>query len=199
VTARAKAGEPKLRTAVEGGDFPKGFKPELVPDYAPANQYSAFLAAAEGVRATAGPAAVKAAFFQGHVELLGLTPEGKKATPAAPGTTDLVRVPPVVHTPFALGVMTGSSEAAIMTANPGLKASGPLPAKVHVPGCRYHRVVEAVEQSPGGGAPSAQQAESAEQIATQNGITVADLERANPGLNRRVPKAGEELLIPLRA
>ena len=31
------------------------------------------------------------------------------------------------------------------------------------------------------------------QVVTQNGITVADLERANRGLNRRVPQAGEEL------
>lgn len=197
-TIAAKAGDTRLRVAVEGGDFP-GFSPALVPDFVPRGQYEAFMAAAEEIRATAGPAAVKAAFFQGHVELLGLTPEGKRSEPAAPGSQDVVKVPPVVHTPFALGVMTGSSAEAIIAANPGLKPKGPLPALVRVPGCRYHRVVEAVEKDPATGAASDRQAESAEQIATQNGVTVADLERANPGLNRRVPKAGEELLIPLRA
>ena len=110
-----------------------------------------------------------------------------------------MKVPPVVHTPFALGVMTGSSADAILAANPGLKPNGPLPALVRVPGCRYHRVVEAVERDPATAAVSDRAVESAEQIATQNGVTVADLERANPGLNRRVPKAGEDLLIPLRA
>ena len=141
---------------------------------------------------------MRAAFFQGHVELLGLTPEGKKTAPAVAGNDDLVKVPPVVHTPHALAVLTGSSADAIMAANPGLPVEGPLPAKLHVPGCRYHRVVEAVEKCAARPAsPADRQAESIEQIATQNGVSVGDLERANPGLNRRVPKAGEELLIPV--
>ncbi len=202
VTAAAKGGDATIRIGVEGGDFPKGFSPDLIPDYAPADQYAEFLKNAEGVRdalGAGGPAAVHAAFFQGHVELLGLTPEGKRAAPAAAGSDDLVTVPHVIHTPFALAVMTGSSPDAIMAANPGLKPNGPLPAKVHVPGCRYHRVAEAVEREPGGGKVVDRQGERAEQIAEQNGITVADLERANPGLNKRVPKAGEELLIPVRS
>ena len=97
---------------------------------------------------------MRAAFFQGHVELLGLTPEGKKTAPAVAGNDDLVKVPPVVHTPHALAVLTGSSADTIMAANPGLPVKGPLPAKLHVPGCRYHRVVEAVEKAP---APASRQ------------------------------------------
>jgi hypothetical protein len=199
-TAAAKGGDARIRIAVEGGDYPKGFSPSLIPDYAPAKQYAEFVTAAKGVRdalGAGGPAAVKAAFFQGHVELIGLTPDGTLAKPASARDEDLVRVPPVVHTPFALAVMTGSSPEAIIAANPKLRPDGPLPKLVHVPGCRYHKVVEAVEAEPGPGAKAARQAETTEQVATQNGVTVADLERANPGLNRRVPVAGEELLVPV--
>jgi hypothetical protein len=95
---------------------------------------------------------------------------------------------------MGLAVMTGSSPDAIIAANPGLPPNGPLPATVHVPGCRYHRVIEASDEATG-----EKVTESTAQIATQNGVTVADLERANPGLNLRVPKVGEELLIPLRS
>ena len=35
VTAAAKAGDAKIRIGVEGGDFPKGFSPSLIPEYAP--------------------------------------------------------------------------------------------------------------------------------------------------------------------
>jgi hypothetical protein len=194
VTAAAKAGDAKIRIGVEGGDFPKGFSPSLIPEYAPAKQYAAFLANAEQIRATVGDGNVKGAYFGGHVELLGLTTQGEPATPAAEGTADLVRVPPVVHTPMGLAVMTGSSPEAIIAANPGLPPNGPLPAKLHVPGCRYHRVIDVSDEATG-----EKVVESTQQVATQNGVTVADLERANPGLNLRVPKVGEELLIPLRA
>ena len=35
VTAAAKGGDAKLRTAVEGGDFPDGFSPDLIPTTRP--------------------------------------------------------------------------------------------------------------------------------------------------------------------
>ena len=63
-TIAAKAGDTRLRVAVEGGDFP-GFSPALVPDFVPRGQYEAFMAAAEEIRATAGPAAVKAGVLPG--------------------------------------------------------------------------------------------------------------------------------------
>ncbi|MEA2310928.1 MAG: hypothetical protein QOE28_896, partial [Solirubrobacteraceae bacterium] len=198
VTAAAKGGDSKLRVAVEGGDFP-GFTPDLVPDYKPAPQYADFLKAAEGIRDAVGVANAKAAFFQGHVELLGLTTQGKQAPPAADGSDGMVKVPAAVSTPFALAVLTGADQAAITAANPGLPPNGPLPSRVRVPGTRYHRVVEAIQRDPDTDKTVARQGETGEEIAAQNGITLADLMRANPGLNRRVPKPGEELLIPVRA
>jgi hypothetical protein len=195
VTA-AQGGDAKIRIGVEGGDFP-GFTPDMVPDYKPAGQYAGFLANAEGIRDAVGPANVHAAFFQGHVELMGLTPKGTRAAPAT-GDQDVVRVPSSVHTPFALAVLTGAGQEDILAANPTLPPNGPLPAKVKVPGCRYHRVVQAVQRDPASDAVVDRQGESKEQIATQNGVTVADLERANPGHRRRTPVADEELLVPVR-
>ena len=82
----AKGGDSAMRIAVEGAD-PNGtpwpdFTPNLVPDYSPGS-YADYLLHAENIRAALGAAggenAVRAAFFQGHVELIGLQPSGAMA------------------------------------------------------------------------------------------------------------------------
>ncbi|GIE99656.1 eCIS core domain-containing protein [Paractinoplanes rishiriensis] len=194
-------GDTTLRGGVEGTDaggglFP-GFTADLVPDYSPGS-YAEYLAHAEGVRAALGGRgadAVRAAYFQGHVELIGLTPAGGQAPAADRSRDDLVTVPAWVQSVFALSVMTAAPEADILAANPGLAAAGPLPRQVHVPGCRQHTVVAATERSATGGVAD-RQVESRAEIAAQNGVTEPDLNRANPNRDWSALRAGDQILIP---
>jgi len=193
-------GDATLRAGVEGTDvagatFP-GFTADLVPDYDPGS-YAEYLAHAEGVRDALGGRgadAVQAAYFQGHVELIGLTPAGGQAAAADRSRDDLVTVPSWVQSVFALSVLTAAPEADILAANPGLPVTGPLPGHVHVPGCRQHTVVAATERTAVGVAD--RQVESRAEIADQNGVTEADLNRANPNRNWLALRAGDEILIP---
>ncbi|HEU5111133.1 MAG TPA: LysM domain-containing protein, partial [Micromonosporaceae bacterium] len=194
-------GDATLRGGVEGTDsagalFP-GFAADLVPDYDPGS-YADYLAHAEGVRDALGgrgPDAVRAAYFQGHVELIGLTPAGGQAPAADRSRDDLVTVPSWVQSVFALSVMTAAPEADILAANPGLASAGPLPRQVHVPGCRQHTVVAATERTAVGGVAD-RQVESRAEIAAQNGVTEADLNRANPNRDWLALRAGDQILIP---
>jgi hypothetical protein len=190
-------GDAALRIEVEGGDWP-GFDPAFVPDYDP-GEYRDYLEQAEAIEATVGTEGVRAAFFLGHVELIGLTPDGRTVDPSGPNAArevgpGAVVVPDEVTTVRGLSIMTGASEADIVGANSGLVA-GPLPASAHseglqVPGTSFHRVVAARDRR--GSA-----IETKEIIAEQHGITVAALVRANPHLNHREPREGEWLLIPV--
>jgi hypothetical protein len=194
-------GDATLRAGVEGTDaggalFP-GFAADLVPDYSPGS-YAEYLAHAEGVRDALGGRgrdAVRAAYFQGHVELIGLTPAGAQVPAADRSRDDLVTVPSWVQSVFALSVMTAAPEADILAANPGLAATGPLPRQVHVPGCRQHTVVAATERSATGGVAD-RQVESRAEIAAQNGVTEPDLNRANPNRNWLALRVGDQILIP---
>jgi hypothetical protein len=193
--------DPALRAGVEGTDplgglFP-GFAADMVPDY-DAGKYADYVSHAEnilGALGGGGAAAVRAAFFQGHVELIGLTKSGATAAPADHARDDLVTVPSSVRSVFALSVMTAAPEAAILGANPGLTHAGRLPPRVHVPGCRYHSVVAAEERRPGG-AVAGRKVETMTEIARQHGVTGADLVRANPGRESKPLKQGDQVLIP---
>lgn len=144
----AKAdGDATLRGEIEGTDgkgkpWP-GFDPDFVDDY-DAGAYASYAKRAKNIRKVVwgGENAVRAAFFQGHIELIGLAPTGKVA--AAP--------------------------------------VGPAAPK----GMRFHFVVA-----------SGKTVETADQIATQNGITVPDLKAANPGVDFTKLKAGANVLIPV--
>jgi peptidoglycan hydrolase-like protein with peptidoglycan-binding domain len=194
--ARADA-DPALRAGIEGtgadGELLPGFTPDLVPDHDKA--YEQDVRQALKVRAAAGADAVRAAYFQGHVELIGLTRGGDKAAPAPDGADDLVTVPPVVRSAAALAIMCGTYHAEVLAANPGLTAEGPLPPTVRVPGCRYHVVVAATEET-ATGAIRARRAEGRAEIAAQNGVTEDALDRANPGLHWHRLRAGDRVLIP---
>lgn len=196
----ALAGDKTVIIGVEGGDFP-GFDPKLVVPYAPAEQYKDFVRQAKQVRTDLGAGgenAVRAAFFQGHVEVMGLKPDGSPADPVPAGADQTVEVPSVIRSVTGLAVLTGQADGVIQAANPTVPPGGPLPARMVVPGVRHHLVVEAVERQAGTGRVRARKAESIEQIATQNGVSPGDISRANPQLNHRDPKAGERLLIPVR-
>jgi hypothetical protein len=187
-----------LRTEIEGADYGPP-PPGIIPNYNPGD-YAGYLQQAEAIRDNAiggaGRAnAVKAAYFQGHVEFLGLTPAGALAPPAAPGSADLITVPAGIPTLAALAVATGVPEAVIRQANPAL-GPGPLPAQLRIPGCRYHVVVEATPWHRGLGWRRDARVETRQQIATQNGVTPAALDLANPGLNWGGLHAGDRVLIP---
>jgi len=197
--AKADA-DPGLRGGVEGRDannklFPF-FTPDLVRDYT-SGQYAGHVGHVENIQAQVGPTAMRAAFFQGHVELIGLRPDGSEAPAQSRSSQDLVTVPPGVHSVFALSIMTGAPEALILASNPGLKSSGPLPGRVHVPGCHYQPVVEAVERERTTGRVVDRAPESKAQIARQNGVTLDALDRANPGVNFLKLLAGQLILIPV--
>ena len=185
-------GNVALRTEIEGGDF--GAPPAgIVPAYS-AGSYAEYLTRAENIRDTAigppgGENAVKAAFFQGHVEFLGLTPSGAEA-PARTGPPDQIAVPSGITTLSQLAAATGVSEAEIVAANSGFSPGDPLPAEMIVPGTREHIAVAAR------GFAGTIRVESKAQIAAQNGVTESDLERANPGVNWSALTEGQRILIP---
>lgn len=196
---KAKGGDPALLAGVEGTDssgapFP-GFNASFVPSF-DAGIYAEYLAGAEKIQAEVGSVAMRAAFFQGHVELAGLTPSGDIMAAPAPGSGEQITPPPGVTSVLALAVLTGSTSAAIIGANPGLKQDSALPMPIRVPGVRLHTVVKSDETSPTGAAVTTV-VETPAQIAAQNGVTEPALRRANPGRNWTTLKAGDRVLIPV--
>jgi hypothetical protein len=196
---KAQAGDPALQVGVEGADSAgkpwPGFSGSLVPNYSP-RAYAAYLASAEKVVSATSMEAAKASFFQGHVELIGLSPDGSMAPAVAPGSGELVTVPSGVTSVFALAVITNSTTAAILAANAGLKAADPLPATVRVPGVVTHTLVAAEELRPTGGA-IATVVEGPTQIGTQHGLAPDAIIRANPGKDWTKAKAGDRVIVPV--
>ena len=187
-----------LRIDVEGGDFP-GFNPDFVPVYDPGS-YADYLAQAESIVESVGIEAARAAFFLGHVELIGVNPDGSMVDPSGPDAAQevgpgAVDIPDNITSVTGVSIMTGASETDIVAANSDLTAGAPLPASAHsdgltIPGTSFHRVVAASDRR---GSAS----ETKELIARQHGITEAALVRANPHLNHRQPREGEWVLIPV--
>ena len=187
-----------LRIDVEGGDFP-GFTPDFVPDYDPGS-YADYLAQAESIVDSVGVEAARAAFFMGHVELIGVNPDGSMVDPSGPNAAQevgpgSVDIPDNITSVAGVSIMTGASEADIVAANSDLTAGSTLPASAHsdgltIPGTSFHRVVAASDRR-------GRASETKELIARQHGITEAALVRANPHLNHRQPREGEWVLIPV--
>jgi peptidoglycan hydrolase-like protein with peptidoglycan-binding domain len=192
--------DPTLRHEIEGGDVPE-FEARFVPDFDPGS-YANYLARAEAIVAQVGMDAARSAFFLGHVELIGLEPggDGEVIDPASPDASrhrgpERVVVPETISTVNGVSILTGASVADISSANAGISANGPLPPEAHtaglnVPGTKHHRVLAARSRTQ-------RATESKQDIATQHGITVAALVRANPNLNHREPREAEWLLIPV--
>jgi hypothetical protein len=175
-----------LRQEVEGAALPAP-PAGMIPAY-DSGAYLDNVTHAENIRDTVigpigGENAVRAAFFQGHIEYIGLTPGGGQIAPVA--ASDLITVPAGITTVAALATAADVAASVITSANPGVPAAGPLTLQMHVPGAREHRVVVA------GGV-----AETRDQITNQNGVTPAQLNRANPGLNWATLTVGQAILIP---
>lgn len=137
-----------------------------------------------------GDSSCRAAYFQGHVELLGLNPDGTAAA-APPAGTHTMQIPPGLHNVDELATATGISRAQLITDNTGIDTT--FPTSAVLTGCRIHVVVS-----------SGAAVEDRAMIAAQNGVSEADLARANPGIPRdattnRWPAlaAGATVLIPV--
>jgi hypothetical protein len=203
-----------VKLLVEGGTRPpRTFDSDVIPSYATPPDYAESLRKAEETRDSlrgpdrstgrcsaqrdgGGNNAVKAAYFQGHVELLGLSPTAAGAAGPTRSRPDEVAVPEGVTTIAALAVASGLPPAEITAANPGL-TDGAFPPTVRLPGCREHIVMGYSTA-----APVESVAETRGQIAAQNGVTEAALDRANPGITARGGwgslTAGTSILVPRR-
>jgi hypothetical protein len=176
----------QLRQEVEGGSYPP--PPAGMISKYDSGDYADNVRHAENIRDTViggagGENAVRAAFFQGHIEYIGLTPAGTPAAPVA--SSAQVTIPPAITTVAALARAANISAGDILGANPGVTAAGPLPRQLSLPGAREHRVVVA------GATP-----ETRAQIAAQNGVEESDLDRANPGIVWTSLTSGQSILIP---
>lgn len=199
IAAAEADADPALRQEVEGGDF-TGFDPRFVPDYS-AGEYADYVAQADKISAEVGPGALRAAFFLGHVEAIGLKPDGSMIDPAAPDAAQhlmpqTVTAHRTVSSVTGLSIVTGAPEDDIVAANSGLVRGGPLPAAAYttgltVPGTSHHRTLAVADRS-GGVA-----VETKAKIAVQHGVSEPALERANPELYHREPREGEWVLIPV--
>jgi hypothetical protein len=188
--AHANAG---LVQKVEGGNWAPPTTQALVGPYTTPDTYADNLAHVEHVANTApgGANAVRAAYFQGHVEMLGINPATGRFVTAAPVLVDpsLVSVPGGITTLADLADRSGVAAASIRAANPGIPAVG-LPPRVKLPGAREHRVAATVVSA--GVGPR----ETATQIAAQNGVSEAALKKANPTVNWAALVRGQRILIP---
>jgi len=183
---------PDLITRVEGGIFAPPTTPAMVGAYSTSPTYASDLAHVETVAKVVpgGDKAVRAAYFQGHIEMLGIDPvTGRFAvTPAAVVDPSRVNVPVGITTVADLAARSRVPENEVRSANPGIAA--PLPAQVRLPGAREH-VVAATRVVAGVGPR-----ETDQQIGAQNGVSLAALHRANPGVSWATLTLGQRILIP---
>ena len=199
IAAAQADADPTRRKDVEGGDL-TGFEARFVNDYDP-GEYADYLAHAENIQAEVGPDAVRAAFFLGHVEHIGLKPNGDMINTAAPDAKrflapEKVKIPSTVRSVGAVSILTGAPESDIVAANPGLPAAGALPSSAHttglvVPGTTHHRTLEIRDRA------GNVVVETRADIAVQHGVSEHSVQRANPTLNHREPRPGEWVLIPV--
>ncbi|MEV7004863.1 hypothetical protein [Streptosporangium sp. NPDC051022] len=129
---------------------------------------------AQRVENLVGPLSVEelaAVFFQGHVELIGLSPRGVELAPLPDGMRGSVTVPEGVTTVEELAERTGVARGTLLEANPGVEADD-LPPRMNVPGWWEHMLLVLPDGT----------RESPAQIAAQHGVTEQALRAANPGL-----------------
>ncbi|WP_433727397.1 eCIS core domain-containing protein [Actinoplanes sp. CA-051413] len=199
VLPRARAGDAEpLRRTVEGASSPPKPDATLIVNAVTPAQYALHRAQAERIRdggtppggsphAGVGEAGVRAAFFQGHVEFLGLARTGPQlATLPVAGAPVRTWIPAGIAGLDDLARRSGVPRPAIVRDNPGITDA--LPPTAVLAGCREHWVVAG---------------ETRAMIAAQHGVAQADLVRANPGIaldpaNAWPPlTAGQKILIPV--
>jgi peptidoglycan hydrolase-like protein with peptidoglycan-binding domain len=196
------AGDRALRQAVEGSFF---HEPVNAADYVAGsaidrrildNHYSS-MSQADAIAARVGEPNVRAAYFMGHVEAIGLGPSTRGAfpltglaswTPGTGGTPDRYPVPAGGETVQEVRDRTGVAEVKDATDRVWAEASHRFAAGtvLHLTGVRWHTAI--AEDTRG-------------QIATQHAIDQAALERANHltvAPPSTVVAVGTVLVIPVR-
>jgi hypothetical protein len=179
-------GDAPLRTRIEGAAYAYNSAVVIDHSYYPSKADATTMASQMGA---AGEANLRAAYFLGHTELLGLAGSGWSAAMRTDATKFVVpagglALPEIVRRTFV-------NETTILGANAGLTAGQTVAAAtvLNVPGISYHySVVDDTDDS----------------IARQHGITVAGLRQANPPDTRwesppgtKVKQtAGQKILIP---
>jgi hypothetical protein len=194
---RAGHREP-LRHVVEGALAPAHPDPSVAVNRTTPTEYADHRAEAERIRdgghpvggiphTGVGEPGVRAAYFEGHVEYLGLAPDGS-ALPGlrVAGTPVQVRIPGSIAGLDDLARRSGVPRATIEHDNPGI--TNALPPSAVLAKAREHVVVTG---------------ETRALIAAQHGVSEADLVRANPDIatdivtnNWPVLAAGTKILIP---
>ena len=170
--------------------------------YQTEKRYVSYRAAAESARAAlarrqgsdGAENAVRAAYFQGHVELIGIAPRGADGAEGPTSQQDTVTIPAGVSSIAALATASNVSAADLTRANPGL-TDARFPAqpqqtatlRLRVPGAREHLVI-----AQGG------TTETREIIARVHDVSIEKLNRANPGRNWSQLAAGDRVLVPKR-
>ena len=91
------------------------------------------------IRTQLGANAVRAAYFQGHIEFLGLA--ARRRARRAGGAADLCPCRAASRTLGQLATASGLTEADIRAANPKETFTGALPPRLGLPGARDHRIV----------------------------------------------------------
>jgi hypothetical protein len=189
--AVAAGADASRRTLIEGADHGAPSAAIIGGPYHPGD-YAGYLSHVENIQDHLGGAsigaanAMKAVFFQGHIEYLGFDHAGNPLTAPA-GPQDQITVPAALTTFAALASATNVTEADLRAANPG--AAEPLSGRLRAPGCREHRVVTASD-----GVQT--RAETQRVIATQHCVTEAALTAANPGVNFTRLVDGQIIIIP---
>jgi peptidoglycan hydrolase-like protein with peptidoglycan-binding domain len=196
------AGDRRLRQAVEGSFF---HEPVNTADYDAGsaidhqildNHYDS-MAQADAIATRVGEPNVRAAYFMGHVEAIGLGPSTRSEhslaglaswAPGTGGTPDRYPVPAGGETVQQVRDRTGATEVKDASDTVWVDASHTFAAGdiLHLVGVRWHTAI--AEDTRG-------------QVATQHGITQAALERANhlpPAAPSTAIAVGTVLLIPVR-
>ncbi|MHB8628355.1 MAG: hypothetical protein ACYDEO_19365 [Aggregatilineales bacterium] len=191
----AAASDYDLIFMVEGDDwFTFDDKANIIGGYQTPPDYVNYLNGALNIRDTMGDNAVKAAYFQGHVEYIGLLPDGQQAAPENGYNVDRITRPEGITTWDQLAAATGVEIHEIIALNaeaiPGLTELDPVPEQLYVPDCRDHEVIQVTD------AASNTALETKKQIADQNGVSEAALVRANPNVNWAALVDGQRVLIP---
>jgi hypothetical protein len=171
------------------GRFPSVLSPADIETYDALPMYEVLRRRAAAIRQQVGENALRAAYFQGHVEFLGLAADGSWAPPVGDGVT----VPTGIGTLDDLARAARCDKAAILAANAAaLGGAGRVLARMVLPGCREHRVV-AYREGPD---PAV---EGIDEIARQHGLASrADLLRdANPQVTWSALPAGGTVLVPV--
>jgi len=128
-----------LITKVEGGIYTPPTSAAMIGTHS-SGSYAQYLAHAKNIENLVGENAVKAAYFQGHVEFLGLDSDGQFMDPSEMGSG--VLIPQGITTVAQLAFASGLSQQEIRNANPGLNGTDEIPSpmiRVTLPGCREQK------------------------------------------------------------